>query len=168
MITNHQDELDFAGNEAFSLVLVLCTHSMAITAMIIAYNKDAIWSVETKWVSKQSVAWIPCFGWAHYLLGDLFIKRRWEDDGPHIKSWLQKFGTRNFKYVLVPLHAECTSTNTIAWLGVSLFSLKVREERICRNRRIATSMLWNTIFHHWTMSFTHAQRDLFCWLNILR
>jgi len=82
MISNHQDDLDIA-------------------VMIKAYQMGGIWSVETKYIIKQSVAYIPFFGWSHYLLGDLFVKRRFEEDEKNIKEWLSAFTTRGFKRIVL-------------------------------------------------------------------
>lgn len=82
MISNHQDDLDFG------------TH-------IFAYMENDILSCETKWVAKRVVSFIPFIGWVHWLIGDLFLRRSWEQDAVLIKEWLRRFKERQFKRIVI-------------------------------------------------------------------
>eukprot|EP01112_Ceratiomyxa_fruticulosa_P008308 TRINITY_DN2152_c0_g1_i1.p1 TRINITY_DN2152_c0_g1~~TRINITY_DN2152_c0_g1_i1.p1 ORF type:complete len:320 (+),score=41.79 TRINITY_DN2152_c0_g1_i1:82-1041(+) len=82
VMSNHQDDLDFG-------------------VLIYAYIYHGIRSAETKWIAKRSISWIPFFGWTHYLMGDLYLARKWEDDLPNIQNWLSKFSERGFKRMVI-------------------------------------------------------------------
>lgn len=82
MFSNHQDDLDFG-------------------IFLITYMENGIRSTETKWVAKTAVSYIPFFGWVHWLVGDLFLKRSWEKDAAHIRDWLSKFKERQFKRIVI-------------------------------------------------------------------
>lgn len=63
-----------------------------------------------KFIVKDSIKWIPVFGWAMYMAGFLFIKRSWETDMERIRRWCYRAKLSKQKRILViyPEGTRCT------------------------------------------------------------
>ncbi|KAI5184282.1 lysophosphatidic acid acyltransferase / lysophosphatidylinositol acyltransferase [Nematocida homosporus] len=74
-------------NDQKSSYILVSNHICALDTVLVRYIGFELLQVDTKYISKESMKWVPIVGWAMYMSGFLFIKRSWEKDAQNIKDW---------------------------------------------------------------------------------
>lgn len=92
--------------------LLISNHICAADTFITAYISHRVLNTETKYVVKESIAYIPLLGWSMKFMNYLFLTRNWAKDQDRVRKWCARVqGERGECLVVYPEGTRRTPEN---------------------------------------------------------
>ncbi|OAG29496.1 hypothetical protein NEDG_00629 [Nematocida displodere] len=81
--------------------ILLSNHICALDTIITGAISEFLLHTNTRYISKESVKWVPVIGWSACLSNYLLIKRDWAKDAERIRRWCEGIRQRTNKTLVI-------------------------------------------------------------------